>query len=59
TVVPLIHEIGTDALFGLMEVTQVMDHELGTHYSERVRNFWQQARDHDYALAVAQTDVKG
>lgn len=59
TVVPLIHEIGTDALFGLMEVTQVMDHELGTRYSERVRNFWQQARDNDYALAVAQTDVKG
>ena len=59
TVVPLIHEIGTDAIWGLMESTYILDRDYGTHYSERVKNFWEQARHHDYALAVAQTDVKG
>ncbi len=59
TVVPLIHEIGTDALFGLMEAADSVDHDMGTHYSKRVMDFWRQARDNDYALAVAQTDVKG
>ncbi len=59
TVVPLIYEIGTDALFGLIEATDKIDQDIGTHYKERVMDFWRQARDHDYALAVAQTDVKG
>ncbi|WP_051350998.1 4-hydroxyphenylacetate 3-hydroxylase N-terminal domain-containing protein [Sulfobacillus thermosulfidooxidans] len=59
TVVPLIHEIGTDALFGLLEVLPDVDVRYGTHYTERVRNFWTKARNHDWALAVAQTDVKG
>ncbi|PSR22889.1 MAG: gamma-aminobutyrate dehydratase [Sulfobacillus acidophilus] len=59
TVVPLIHEIGTDALFGLMEATYALDRSQGTHYYPRVQQFWENARDNDWALAVAQTDVKG
>lgn len=59
TVVPLIHEIGTDALFGLMEATFELDRVQGSEYYQRVRQFWESARHHDWALAVAQTDVKG
>ncbi|MCY0865675.1 MAG: hypothetical protein OWQ57_12035 [Sulfobacillus sp.] len=59
TVVPLIHEIGTDALFGLMEVLPTVDARHETSYVERVHRFWSAAKDHDWALAVAQTDVKG
>lgn len=59
TVVPLIHEIGTDALFGLMEALPEIDRRHGTEYAPRVRSFWQQAKRQDWALAVAQTDVKG
>lgn len=59
TVVPLIHEIGTDALFGLMETTFELDRMQGSEYYQRVRQFWESARHNDWALAVAQTDVKG
>lgn len=59
TVVPLIHEIGTDALFGLLHVTALMDAADGTHYYPRVQRFLDDARHADWALAVAQTDVKG
>jgi len=58
TTVPLVKEIGTDAMFALMVVTA----ELGTageQYRERVRNFYARCRDEDLTLAVAQTDVKG
>ena len=57
--VPLIKEIGTDALFALMIVTARMDRERGTAYLPRVRAFYEHCRDHDLAMAVAQTDVKG
>lgn len=59
TVVPLIHEIGTDALFGLMEVLPEIDRRHGTEYAGRVQVFWDRARHQDWALGVAQTDVKG
>jgi len=49
---PLIKEIGTDALFALLRVTD------GEWY-ERVRAFYEHCRDGDLAVAVAQTDVKG
>ncbi|MBX5464899.1 MAG: gamma-aminobutyrate dehydratase [Clostridia bacterium] len=59
TVVTLIHEIGTDALFGLMRVTGRVDAARGTGYRQRVERFYEQVRREDAALAVAQTDVKG
>src|SRR5680860_1220865 len=49
---PLIKEIGTDALFALLRVTD------GEYY-ERARAFYEHCRDGDLAVAVAQTDVKG
>ena len=59
TVVPLIHEIGSDALFGLLNVTSAMDQARGTSYLPRVQRFLADARREDWALAVAQTDAKG
>jgi aromatic ring hydroxylase len=59
TLVTLIKEIGTDALFGLRMVCHRVDQEAGTEYSERLRRFHARCRDEDMALAVAQTDVKG
>ncbi len=57
--VPLIKEIGTDALFSLMIVCGRMDRERGTHYLPRVLAFYERCREQDLAMAVAQTDVKG
>ncbi len=57
--VPLIKEIGTDAIFALMIVTGQLDKALGTDYGERVRGFHARCRDGDLAMAVAQTDAKG
>jgi aromatic ring hydroxylase len=59
TLVVLIKEIGTDALFGLSIVAAEMDRRLGTSYGERVRRFHERCAAEDLALAVAQTDVKG
>ena len=59
TLVVLIKEIGTDALFGLSIVAQQVDARAGTRYTERVKNFHRYCAEHDLALAVAQTDVKG
>jgi 4-hydroxybutyryl-CoA dehydratase/vinylacetyl-CoA-Delta-isomerase len=59
TIVPLIKEIGTDALFALHLVAHEMDERLGTGYLPRVRAFYERCRDEDLAMAVAQTDVKG
>jgi len=59
TLVVLIKEIGTDALFGLSIVSEQMDKKLGTGYAGRVRDFHRHCADNDLALAVAQTDVKG
>jgi 4-hydroxybutyryl-CoA dehydratase / vinylacetyl-CoA-Delta-isomerase len=59
TLVVLIKEIGSDALFGLHLVAKQMDTALGTSYSPRVQAFYEHCRDGDLALAVAQTDMKG
>ncbi len=52
TMVTLIKEIGTDALFALQRVLQ-------GEALERARAFYRHCKDGDLAVAVAQTDVKG
>ncbi|MBM4405916.1 MAG: hypothetical protein FJ039_07030 [Chloroflexi bacterium] len=59
TMVTLIKEIGTDALFALHIVSRQMDKALGTHFYERVHRFYRHCADNDLAVAVAQTDAKG
>jgi aromatic ring hydroxylase len=59
TLVVLIKEIGTDALFALHLIAAYMDRETGTEYLPRVKKFYEHCRDNDLAIAVAQTDVKG
>jgi 4-hydroxybutyryl-CoA dehydratase / vinylacetyl-CoA-Delta-isomerase len=56
TLVLLIKEIGTDALFALMRVLGRSGEMQGL---ERVRKLYQKYRAGDLALAVAQTDAKG
>jgi aromatic ring hydroxylase len=53
TLVVLVKEIGTDALFALQRVAH------GTETEGRVAAYYGHCRDDDLALAVAQTDVKG
>jgi 4-hydroxybutyryl-CoA dehydratase / vinylacetyl-CoA-Delta-isomerase len=57
--VPLIKEIGTDAMFATMIVAGRLDREAGTRYAGRVRALYEECRDGDLAMAVAQTDAKG
>lgn len=52
TMVTLIKEIGTDALFALLRTLD------GEGY-ERAAAYYRHCRDNDLAVAVAQTDVKG
>ncbi len=52
TMVTLVKEIGSDALFALLRV-------LDGEGLERATAFWERCRDEDLAVAVAQTDVKG
>lgn len=59
TLVVLIKEIGTDALFALHLIATHMDREKGSEYLPRVKKFYEHCRDGDLAIAVAQTDVKG
>lgn len=59
TLVVLIKEIGSDALFALHILAKQVDDKLGTPYLDRVRRYHAYCRDNDLALAVAQTDVKG
>jgi len=54
TLVLLIKEIGTDALFAL----RALGPRLGEG-AARVQSFYELCRDQDLAMAVAQTDVKG
>ena len=56
TLVILIKEIGTDALFALQRVLARSGDATGLG---RVNAFYKKCRDRDLALAVAQTDVKG
>ena len=55
TLVVLIKEIGTDALFALLSLSE----SLGEPYAGRIRAFYERCRDDDLAMAVAQTDAKG
>jgi len=55
TLPPMIKEVGTDALFGLIAMRAV----LGEPYAERIDAFHRRVRDEDLALCVAQTDFKG
>lgn len=52
TIPPLIKEIGTDAMFALLRLTD------GEGY-ERAQAYYEHCRDGDLAVSVAQTDVKG
>jgi 4-hydroxybutyryl-CoA dehydratase/vinylacetyl-CoA-Delta-isomerase len=56
TLVLLIKEIGTDALFAM---TRVLGRSGEREGVERLAAFYRKCRDEDLALAVAQTDVKG
>ena len=56
TLVLLIKEIGTDALFALMRLLARAGETQGL---ERVKTLYRRYRDGDLALAVAQTDAKG
>lgn len=55
TLVVLIKEIGTDALFSLL----AMRDRLGEPYASRIDAFHAYCRDNDLALCVGQTDFKG
>jgi aromatic ring hydroxylase len=55
----IIKEIGSDCLFALDLISRRVDAKHGTPYHERVRRYYEHCRDHDLAMAVAQTDVKG
>jgi aromatic ring hydroxylase len=59
TLVVLIKEIGTDALYALNMLARYMDDHHQTAYLHRVKAFHRYCSEHDLAVAVAQTDVKG
>jgi len=59
TLVVLVKEIGSDALFALHLVAHEIDQGKGTAYLDRVRKFHAHCKENDLAMAVAQTDVKG
>ena len=59
TLVILIKEIGTDALLALHIVAEEMAKHGAGQYRERVKKYYELCRDNDYAVAVAQSDVKG
>ena len=59
TLVVLIKEIGTDALFALRIVGTQMAAAGKPEYRERIEKYHRFCRDNDLAVAVAQTDVKG
>jgi aromatic ring hydroxylase len=59
TLVVLIKEIGTDALYALHMIGERMAAAGKPEYRERIQKFHRYCRDNDLAVAVAQTDVKG
>jgi len=59
TLVVLVKEIGTDALFALHRVAHQVDRKYESGYYQRVEAFYRHCRDNDLAISVAQTDVKG
>jgi aromatic ring hydroxylase len=59
TLVVLIKEIGTDALFALHIIGERLAAAGHPDYRERIQKYHRHCRDNDLAIAVAQTDVKG
>jgi 4-hydroxybutyryl-CoA dehydratase / vinylacetyl-CoA-Delta-isomerase len=59
TLVVLVKEIGTDALFALHRIAREVDQKYETEYLKRVQAFYQHCRDNDLTISVAQTDTKG
>jgi aromatic ring hydroxylase len=59
TLVVLIKEIGTDALYALHLLGERMAAAGKPEYRERIDKYHRYCRDNDLAVAVAQTDVKG
>src|SRR3984893_5007029 len=59
TLVVLIKEIGTDALYALHLLGERMAAAAKPEYRERIYKYHRYCRDNDLAVAVAQTDVKG
>lgn len=59
TLVVLVKEIGTDALFALHRVSRQVDQKYETDYYHRVEAFYRHCCDNNLAISVAQTDVKG
>ncbi len=59
TLVVLIKEIGTDALYALHIIGERLAAAGKPEYRERIAKFHRHCRDNDLAIAVAQTDVKG
>src|SRR5271155_2910613 len=59
TLVVLIKEIGSDALLALNLIGERMAKAGQPEYLKRARKYHQDCRDNDWAIAVAQTDVKG
>jgi 4-hydroxybutyryl-CoA dehydratase/vinylacetyl-CoA-Delta-isomerase len=60
TLVPLVKEIGSDALFALTRIGRLLDQARGdSERSGRVADYFAHCRDGDLAMSVAQTDVKG
>src|SRR6266446_3278594 len=59
TLVVLIKEIGSDALFALHIIGEQMAAKGKHEYRDRISKYYRECRDNDLAVAVAQTDVKG
>jgi len=59
TLVVLVKEIGSDALFALHRVSRQIDQKYESDYFQRVQKFYRHVRDNDLTISVAQTDVKG
>lgn len=60
TLVPLIKEIGTDALFALQRIGRQISKLHGNNEIEkRIHTYFDYCRKNDLAMSVAQTDVKG
>ncbi len=54
-----LHCMGADALAAFTVTANVMDKEIGTHYSERVENYRKLLQKQDLGITGAITDVKG
>src|SRR5436190_1354088 len=59
TLVVLVKEIGSDALFALHRISRQVDQKYESDYYARVEKFYRHVRDNDLTISVAQTDVKG